>query len=206
MRAEAIRQGNGAAAAPRPGRPRDPIRHGAILEATRQVILEEGYAALTFDLVAKRAGVSRMTVYKWWRHRAELAEEAMFSRVTQGEAPDLGSFEEDLFVLVEEMVEQLTDPVLLRGMAPLRAELNSLPHLLSATGLRYHAPVERRWRSVFERAVARGELDEETDALAAHLVVLGSIEALSQHRPAAVPKRRMTEYLVNLLLFGVLQR
>ena len=184
MQVKAPRKEGRAGSSSRPGRPRDPKRHRAILDATREVILEDGYGALSFDLVARRAGVSRMTVYKWWNHRAELAEEAMFSGVTQGEAPDLGSFEEDLFVLVEEMVEQLTDPVLVRGMAPLRAELNSQPHLLKATGLRYHAPVERQWRSVFERAIARGELDEDADALAAHLVVLGAVEAISQHRPA----------------------
>ena len=190
----------------RPGRPRDPARHRAILGATRQVILEEGYGALSFDGVARRAGVSRMTVYKWWDHRAELAEEAMFSDLTQGEIPDKGSFEEDLFVLVEEMVEQLTDPVLVRGMAPLRAELMSKPHLMKATGARYHEPVVRRWRSVFERAIARGELEEIAHARAAHLVVLGSIEALSQHRPAVLSKKRMTKYLVNLLLSGISTR
>jgi AcrR family transcriptional regulator len=188
---------------PRRGRPRDPRRHEAILEATRELILEGGYGRVSFDAVARRAGVSRMTVHKWWSHRVELVEEALFPDYGELPPPDTGSFAEDLELLVEEMVDRLTDPVLVLGMPPLRAELNANPHLLGPTGTRYGAPSQRRWRQVFRRAAGRGEISRDANAAAAMHVVLGAIEALSQARMAVVSRRKMTPYLVSLLLHGI---
>jgi AcrR family transcriptional regulator len=191
------------AAKPRRGRPRDPRRHQAILEATRELILEGGYGRVSFDAVAQRAGVSRMTVHKWWGHRVELVEEALFPDYSELPVPDTGSFEEDLELLVKEMVDRLTDPVLVRGMPPLRAELNANPQLLGPTGTRYGAPSQRRWKRAFRRAAERGEISGDVDAGAAMHVVLGSIEALSQARMGVVSRRKMTPYLVSLLLHGI---
>lgn len=191
------------AAKPRAGRPRDPRRHEAILAATRELILEAGYNRVTFEAVAGRAGVSRMTVHKWWSHRVELVEEALFPDYTDLPAPDTGSFEGDLSELVEEVVERMTQPVLVLGMPPLRAELNSHPELMKNTAFRYGAPSKRRWAEVFRRAAKRGELARSTDASAAMHIVLGSIEALSQARPEVIPSKKMKSYLLGVLLGGI---
>jgi TetR/AcrR family transcriptional repressor of mexJK operon len=45
------------------GRPRDPAKLEAILDAAYDLFLDRGIAATTMDLVAERAGVSKMTVY-----------------------------------------------------------------------------------------------------------------------------------------------
>ena len=187
-----------------PGRPRDPKCHEAILEATRQLIVDTGYTHVTFEAVARLAGVSRMTVRKWWSHRAELVAEALFPDFSDLPAPDTGRFRSDLEVLIAEMVDRLTQPVLVRGMPALRAELNSHPELLSAIGSRYGDPSHDRWREVFGRARARGEIGPESDGVAAVLVVLGAIEALAQVRPRVVPVAQLGEYLSGLLLGGVI--
>ena len=44
-------------------RPRDARRHEAVLAATRELLAELGYTALTFSEVAKRGGVTRQLVY-----------------------------------------------------------------------------------------------------------------------------------------------
>jgi AcrR family transcriptional regulator len=189
----------------RRGRPRDPRRHEAILEATRQLILDGGYNRVSFEAVAQRAGVSRMTVHKWWNHRVELVEEALFPDYGELPAPDTGSFEEDLQRLVKEMVDRLTQPLLVLGMPPLRAELNANPQLLHSTGRRYGAPSHRRWKAVFDRAAERGEIKSGADPMAAMHVVLGAIEALSQARPTVLSRRKMIPYLVTLLLRGAVE-
>jgi len=185
------------------GRPRDANRHAAILAATRAILLESGYGKVTFDAVAQRASVSRVTVHKWWGHRAQLVEEALFEGLIEERAPDTGSFAGDLEALVAAMVRRLTDPLLVRGMAPLRAELNANPHLVRETTSRFIEPTIRRWQVVFDRAVRSGELSEGSDPIAAMLTVLGATEALSQHRPTVVPRRKLVPYLVDLLLGGI---
>src|SRR4051812_14557423 len=45
------------------GRPRDPAINEAILTATRNLLVEVGYANLSMEAVAARAGVSKPTLY-----------------------------------------------------------------------------------------------------------------------------------------------
>ena len=187
-----------------PGRPRDAERHEAILEATRQLIVELGYSRVSMDRVAKRAGVSRTTIHKWWSHRALLVEEAIFPDYSDLPVPDTGSLEGDLEVLVAEMVARITRPALVRGLPALYAEVLSDPELLERTSVLYAQPAGERWRAVFTRAAQRGELAQSSDPIAAMHVVLGSISFMAQTKPRPIlPLRQMTGYLVSLLRKGV---
>lgn len=60
----------------------------ALLDATRELITEGGFDALTMAAVADRAGVSRRAVYLHFATRAELAT-ALFSRL--GETEHIGA-------------------------------------------------------------------------------------------------------------------
>lgn len=46
-----------------PGRPKDLAKRGAILDAARELFLEHGFAGVSMDQIAARAGVSKLTVY-----------------------------------------------------------------------------------------------------------------------------------------------
>jgi AcrR family transcriptional regulator len=67
--------------APRPGRPRSPAADRAILDATRQQLAELGYAGLTVEGVATRAGVAKTTVYRRWTAKADLVVDAVVEGV-----------------------------------------------------------------------------------------------------------------------------
>ncbi len=60
----------------RGGRPRSEQAREAVLHAVDDLLLEVGYAAMTMKGIAERAGVSRMTVYRWWSTKAEILFEA----------------------------------------------------------------------------------------------------------------------------------
>ena len=61
---------------PAPREP-DPARrsgraHAAILEATRELIVEVGYDGMSIEGIAGRAGVGKQTIYRWWPSKAAL--------------------------------------------------------------------------------------------------------------------------------------
>jgi AcrR family transcriptional regulator len=47
-----------------------------VLHAVDDMLVEVGYAAMTMKGIAKRAGVGRGTVYRWWSNKAEILLEA----------------------------------------------------------------------------------------------------------------------------------
>ncbi|WP_114393384.1 TetR/AcrR family transcriptional regulator [Oleisolibacter albus] len=55
----------------RAGRPPDPEKRSAILDAAREVFLRDGYGA-SMDSVAERAGVSKQTIYKHFSAKEQL--------------------------------------------------------------------------------------------------------------------------------------
>lgn len=46
-----------------PGRPKDPAKRAAILEAAERMFLEHGFEGVSMDQIAAAAGVSKLTVY-----------------------------------------------------------------------------------------------------------------------------------------------
>lgn len=91
----------------KPGRGRrraEDVRH-ASLAATSALLFEEGIRGVTFEKVAARAGVSKMTLYKWWTTPGRLAFEAYFSALEQTLAfPDTGDLRADLTAQLHALV------------------------------------------------------------------------------------------------------
>ena len=59
------------------GRPRDARIDAAIIAATRELLLESGYAALTLSAIAARAGTTTAALYRRWSGKAQLVHEAV---------------------------------------------------------------------------------------------------------------------------------
>ena len=86
------------------GRPRDPAKLEAILDAAYDLFLDRGIAATTMDLVAERACVSKMTVYANFQDKPALLAAVMDHRRKTLRLPDLpvGS---DLDLSLERLAE-----------------------------------------------------------------------------------------------------
>ena len=59
-----------------PGRPRSEPARRAILAAATHLVGREGYGRVTMEAIAREAGVSKQTVYRWWPTKAAIVLEA----------------------------------------------------------------------------------------------------------------------------------
>jgi AcrR family transcriptional regulator len=59
------------------GRPRSEQSRRAILSAAYEAMADSGFAALSIEGIARRAGASKATVYRWWPNKAAVVLEAV---------------------------------------------------------------------------------------------------------------------------------
>jgi TetR/AcrR family transcriptional repressor of mexJK operon len=66
-----------------PGRPKDPAKRAAILEAAKTLFLRHGYDGSSMDAIAAEAGVSKLTVYSHFTDKETLFSFAVQSKCQQ---------------------------------------------------------------------------------------------------------------------------
>ncbi|WP_314177351.1 TetR/AcrR family transcriptional regulator [Streptomyces winkii] len=142
----------------RAGRPRSAEADAAIMDATREALVEVGWSKLTVGHVAARAGVAKTTLYRRWSNKGELVVHAVAALFDELELPDCGSLQADVECVVLAFADLLQQPGTNASLMAVVAESTHDP------ALREHireAIVERQKRLVLqgrERAQARGEL------------------------------------------------
>src|SRR5579864_9821411 len=95
-RSSAAPSGPANTVAPRGGRPRGEHAHQAILTAARQLLIEQGFAAMRLEHVAARAGVGKATIYRRWASKEALAQDLLTQLAGPHiEVADTGSTRED---------------------------------------------------------------------------------------------------------------
>ncbi|MBH0779810.1 TetR/AcrR family transcriptional regulator [Nocardia bovistercoris] len=188
----------------RGGRPRSDRAHRAILQATRDLLAESGYEALTIEAIAARAGVGRPTLYRWWSSKAAVVAEAVTEGLMDSEVlapPDTGDFAADLATWWEGRLRLLRDPraaAILRGWTAASAESNEEADRLYAliTG-----PLRQALARRFAVAVELGQIrsDVSLDALSETLFggLLYRVLTRVTHQPAG--------QVIDLLLRGIIR-
>ncbi|ONI83377.1 TetR family transcriptional regulator [Saccharothrix sp. ALI-22-I] len=136
----------------------------AITEAVLDELAEHGYARLSMEAVAKRAGVGKSALYRRWPSKQEMAISVIseFS-VARTPAADTGSLRGDLRETVDALMAWLTHPRFSRILPDLVAEMGRNPELGDIVKTMIGEPRRERAAAVFQRAVERGELRADTD-------------------------------------------
>ncbi|HEY4460139.1 MAG TPA: TetR/AcrR family transcriptional regulator [Pseudonocardiaceae bacterium] len=143
------------------GRPRSAQAHRAILDAALAELKERGYAALTIEGIAGRAGVGKQTIYRWWPSKADVVLDAMLDLTsTEIIVPDKGSLPEDLVAFLRATFRQRGQrPVLIGLMA--QAILD--PAFAKQFRDRFLFARRAALRGILQRAAERGEVAAELD-------------------------------------------
>jgi AcrR family transcriptional regulator len=147
---------------PRLGRPRSEAADAAIEAAVLDLLVDEGYAGVTMEGVAARAGVGKATLYRRWPTKEQLVIAAVVH--TCGDhfvAPDTGSLRGDVEAYCGSILAKLRrhGPIL-RAFA---AETARNPALADSWRTTFLDERRAEVRQVLGRAVERGELSPDAD-------------------------------------------
>jgi AcrR family transcriptional regulator len=146
----------------RRGRPRDPGVDAAILTAAVDLLAEAGYARLTMEQVAARAGVGKASLYLRWPNKVALVAEAIEQRsAVVPDVPDTGSLREDMLAFLQALLRRKAAGA--RALAAVIGEVNSNPELRQAWRRGVEGTLVACVRQIVEHAVARGELPAASD-------------------------------------------
>lgn len=145
------------------GRPRDPAINEAILTATRDLLVLVGYANLSMEAVAARAGVSKPTLYLRYPTRAVLVFEAIFGKTKTRAIPDNGNIRADLRDAYNWAVEEFNAPEARAAIPGLMAEVSANPELAQLIRTVVIGPEYGRVRGQLELAQQRGEISAGAD-------------------------------------------
>ncbi|MGW3286076.1 TetR/AcrR family transcriptional regulator [Streptomyces sp. NPDC001002] len=108
-----------------------------VTEAIRAAVFEElaavGYARMSIEGIARRAGVGKTAVYRRWRSKLHLVLDVVSALAVQGlPVPDTGSLEGDLRLLYEFTSRALRHPVASQIIPDLQAEAARNPEIAEA--------------------------------------------------------------------------
>ncbi|MFD0662107.1 TetR/AcrR family transcriptional regulator [Thermocatellispora tengchongensis] len=82
----------------------------AILRAAADELTESGYAGLTMDRVAQRAGTNKNTIYRRWPNRLALGIAAYRQLTTTIQPPDTGTLRGDALELLRRANRHWSSP------------------------------------------------------------------------------------------------
>jgi AcrR family transcriptional regulator len=137
----------------------------AVLHAADDLLAERGFAGVTIEGIAARAGVAKQTIYRWWPSKVEVLLDTLIEDSQESLAvPETGSAIEDARQYLRQLAAFITgDPagqvlLALIGEAQHDAEMAGVFHA------RYLDPRRDEERAMLARGVASGELPPDLDA------------------------------------------
>ncbi|MFI6766988.1 TetR/AcrR family transcriptional regulator [Streptomyces sp. NPDC050355] len=138
-------------------------------EAIRAAVFEElaavGFARMSIEGIARRAGVGKTAVYRRWRSKLHLVLDVVSAVAAAGlPAPDTGSLRGDVRMLLEVAARALKHPMASQIIPDLLAEAARSPELAQALKTALHDSQQGVAAAVVARAVERGELPQDVDA------------------------------------------
>lgn len=161
---------------PARGRKRSEQTRLAILTAAYELTAKVGYAELTIEGVAARAGAGKQTVYRWWPTKADVLLEALTLKADMRvSTSDQGSFERELRVFLQDSAALMSFPGVVPALRSLMSEAQRDPDFRQRFHDGFLAKRRAALMTLIERAAERGDHPAGMSAAFAADIVFGLI-------------------------------
>lgn len=158
-------------------------RHGrseqarlAVLNAADDLLVEKGFAGVTMEGIATRAGVAKQTIYRWWSTKTDVLMDAFLQDVAEDlTVRDCGDLARDLRTYLRELAWFLSASDSGAVFRALIAQAQHDPAFAEDFRSRYLDDQRGRDRLPLERALERGELPPGLDLVAETDQLMGPV-------------------------------
>ena len=170
---------------------------------TRALFVEwarHGYGTLSMEAVAKRAGVGKAALYRRWPSKFAMVTERLETvGLTITQVADTGSLREDILANLRSMRSALRHRIVRQILADLHAEMARNSPLAERVRSRLQIERRLRGRSIYERAIARGELSPDVD-----FEILNDLGAAELYWRQVVTGTKTDDRYLNALTYLIL--
>jgi len=187
------------------GRPRSEKAHKAILAAAMELLLDNGLHAMSMGDVARCAGVSKATIYRWWPSKERLALDALateWASTPPAGQRHTGSLRDDLLARFRPWLRQLNRKPFARVVAGLVAEAQTNPEFAELYRQHFVQPRRDATRELLVRARDRGEISANTNLEVTLDVLYGPIYHRLLHGHAPLTER-FAEQVIDCVIAAI---
>lgn len=136
----------------------------AITRAVFREIAKTGYAAMTMEAVAKRAGVGKAAIYRRWPSKLPMVADLLSQvGVPLAEIADSGSLQGDVHGFLTQAAALLRHSLVRKVLRDLYSEMERTPLLAATLKQGFQAGRRERVKQILQRAIQRHELRAELD-------------------------------------------
>ena len=136
----------------------------AVLEAADDLLVERGFAGVTIEGIAARAGVAKQTICRWWPSKTDILFDALGADAaeyfTMADHGDLGADLRDQLSQLAAFLTKTDEGAVFRALA---GQAQHDPAAAARFESEFVARQRERDRAAFLRARERGQLPEDTD-------------------------------------------
>jgi AcrR family transcriptional regulator len=135
-----------------------------VLQAADDLLVELGFAGVTIEGIAARAGVAKQTIYRWWNSKTDILFEALAVDADEHFTPSRhDDFRSDLRDHLRQLAAFLTMTDAGAVCRALAGQAQQDPAVAARFDAEFVAPQRERDRAVFHRARDRGDLAAAAD-------------------------------------------
>jgi AcrR family transcriptional regulator len=151
----------------------EPERRDAVLKAAMDLVQEDDLRRVSVDRISTRSGVSTATIYKWWPNKTAVIIDAFLHQMmVDAPVADTGSAAEDFRLTLRGIMRFHSSPI-----GAIYAQLLGEAHFNPTERERIQThllnPRRAAMRQIWDRGVARGELDPNIDPKVALILIFG---------------------------------
>jgi AcrR family transcriptional regulator len=136
----------------------------AVLHAADDLLVERGFAGVTIEGIAARAGVAKQTIYRWWPSKVDVLLDTLIDDAQSRLAtPRTGSATEDARRYLRNLATFITEDPAGKVLLALIGEAQHDQDVAKTFHARYLDRRREQERAMLARGVTSGELSPDLD-------------------------------------------